>query len=226
MRQPFVAIFPDWLKSLKFSQAAAPDRISSLVRDKNSLRGRGKHREKICLSLSVIHRINREIPCPHNWRSTRQKVSCTGTHKYKSMLVNCLLSMGFFPLPFVVSLILRACLSRLSPKNSFFHPSQRTIVSILVDVSQRRYSRAKAAEYVRAGEGHRTSECQRGCLQVQVDPAHLSGLALHFSLHVEGRSHQHIISPADMHLKSVLRGGRKVLVMSGGRGNFALTRLR
>lgn len=132
----------------------------------------------------------------------------------------------FFFLPFVVSLISRACLSQLSPQNSFFHPSQHTIVSILVDVSQRRYSRAEAAEYVRAGEGHRTGERQRGRLQVQVDSAHLSGLALHFSLHVEGRSHQHVIGPADMHLKSILRGGRKVLVMSSGGGNFALTRLR
>lgn len=74
---------------------------------------------------------------------------------------------------------------------------QRTIVSILVDVPQRCYRRAKTSEGVCAVKGDRTGESERGCLQVQVHPAHFSGLALHFSLHVQGGSDQHIVSPAD-----------------------------
>lgn len=79
---------------------------------------------------------------------------------------------------------------------SVFHP-QHTIVSILVDVPQGRYGCAKTSEDVCAGEGNRTGECERCNLQVQVNPPHLPGLALHLSLHVEGCSNQHIVHPGD-----------------------------
>lgn len=75
----------------------------------------------------------------------------------------------------------------------------------MVDVSQGCDSRAEASEGVCASKGNRIGEHERGFLQVQVHPAHLSGFALHFSLHVEGRSNQHVIRSGDMsHSYSVL----------------------
>lgn len=69
-----------------------------------------------------------------------------------------------------------------------------TIVSILVEVAQRCYRCPEAPEGVHPGQRNRIGEGEWGQLQVQVHPAHLSGVALHFSLHVEGGAHQNIIS--------------------------------
>lgn len=137
----------------------------------------------------------------------RHRVSCTGTQIYENILFNFLFSL------FVVSLILHIFDSQMNiiwlnflfiSSFPFFSPSlclscfQHTIVSILVDVSQGCYRRAEAPEGVCASEGNRFGESERGHLQVQVHPPHLSGFALHLSLHVEGRSNQHIVGPGDI----------------------------
>lgn len=91
-----------------------------------------------------------------------------------------------------------AFISRVPPNYPLFCSFLPTIVSILVEVAQRCYCRPEAPEGVCAGQQNRIGEGEWGQLQVQVDPAHLSGIALHFSLHVEGGTHQNIVSPGKM----------------------------
>lgn len=74
-------------------------------------------------------------------------------------------------------------------------PSMPTIVSILVEVAQRCDGCPEAAEGVCAGQQDGIGEGEWGQLQVEVDPAHLPGIALHLSLHVEGGAHQDIVRP-------------------------------
>lgn len=110
--------------------------------------------------------------------------------------LSCLCRQAYF-----LSLKLISSGSISSPSSlslSFCPPrSHLTVVSVLVDVSQRGDGRAEAAEGVSAGEGDAPGEGERGRLQVQVHPAHLSGFALHLPLHVEGCAHQHVVRPGD-----------------------------
>lgn len=187
--QSFIVALPDWLKNFKFSLTAASDSISS-GRDKTVQEAR-KTLKKICLPLGFTWKYQL-----HVGTSTRKK-------GFSAEIQN--ISMDFVKFPHLCIFLFLSLhcifffLSPSLPLSTLFH-SQHTIVSVLVDVSKRCYSRAEASKGVCASEGDRFWESERGHLQVQVNPPHFSGLALHLSLHIEGRSDQHIIRPGDKKL--------------------------